>query len=191
MSTAKLASLILVVAASAVGPVTVFADSPAQRGDRNHPVVQRTAQRDWHVGANFRTDFGTHPLRVDGGVSWRNLDVILVLDPMFWIDGQHDLDLLVSRRFSGKSAWSILAGWRTTTISLAGGQHWQQRSVLGVAAHLPRLSSRVRARFGLELTTLWVKHGAGLPTETIAFRRDIVDLFNLGLFLRLEYASPL
>src|SRR4026207_492203 len=48
--------------------------------------------RDWHAGLNLRTDFGTHPLRLDGGVRFDRFDVILVVDPMIWLDGQNDTD---------------------------------------------------------------------------------------------------
>jgi hypothetical protein len=149
------------------------------------------APRDVHAGLNFRTDFGTHPLRVDGGVRFGALDTILVLDPMFFTDGQHDVDLLLDRRFAPRH-WSLLFGWRTTAVALAGGHQFQQKSVLGVAGRLPELwEGRLRAQAGLECTILWVNHGADLPTDWISFEsgRHVADRINFGLFLRFEHAT--
>jgi hypothetical protein len=153
-----------------------------------HPAPADTEPRDWHAGVNLRTDFGTHALRVDGGVRWNRWDAILVLDPMIWIDGQHDLDLLGEWRFA--EGWAAVLGWRATSVGLADGRQWQEKSVLGVAGGLPALfGRRVRGQAGFECTVLWVKHGAGLPTETISASRAIADQINFGMFARFEYAS--
>jgi len=146
---------------------------------------------DWHVGANFRTDFGTHPLRLDVGARMGSIDTIVVLDPMFFTDGQHDLDALVDWRFSSRG-YSMLAGWRTSIVALAGGHQLQQKSVLGLGGRLPELwDGRLRVQAGFEATVLWIKHGAGLPTDTLSFEspRHVADLFNFGLFLRFEHAT--
>lgn len=146
---------------------------------------------DWHAGLNFRTDFGTHPLRLDGGVRTGSIDTIVVLDPMFFTDGQHDLDALVDWRFATRG-YSLLAGWRTTVVAVADGHQFQEKSVLGLGGRLPELwSGRVRARVGLEVTVLWIKHGAGLPTDTFSLEspRHVADLIHFGLFLRIEHAT--
>jgi hypothetical protein len=146
--------------------------------------------RDWHVGLNLRTDFGTHPLRIDGGARFDRFDVILVIDPMIWLDGQSDLDLMLDVRVG--AGWSGFVGWRASSIGIADGRQWQQKSLLGVAGRLPGLlSGHLRAQWGLELAVLWVKHGAGLETDTISFDgpRHYLDNFNFGMFVRFEYAS--
>jgi hypothetical protein len=146
------------------------------------------ANRDWHVGLNLRTDFGTHPWRLDGGLRIRRFDFIVVVDPMVFLDGQHDLDLLATMEFA--PGWAYLAGWRATAIGLAGGTQWQQKSILGlVVAPQPLAHGHIRARFGVELDVLWVKHGGDLPTTTLDFQRDALDFVNFGMFARFEYAS--
>ena len=146
------------------------------------------ANRDWHVGLNLRTDFGTHPWRLDGGVRIRRFDFIVVVDPMAFLDGQHDLDLLATMEFA--PGWAYLAGWRATAIMVAGGTQWQEKSILGlVVSPEPLAHGHIRAHFGVELDILWVKHGGGLPTKTLDFQRDDLDFFNFGMFARFEYAS--
>lgn len=156
------------------------------------PTVKKTSDLGWHAGLNLRTDFGTHPIRIDGGLRWRSWDFILVLDPMFFTDGQHDIDLLADWEFA--SNWSALFGWRTTVIAIADGHQWQQKSVLGIAARLPDLvTGRLRAQWGFEVAFLWVKHGGGMPAAGISFEsfRHVSDHFNFGMFVRFEYASPI
>ena len=146
--------------------------------------------RDWHAGLNLRTDFGTHPVRIDGGVRFGRFDFVLVVDPMIWLDGQSDNDLLLDLGLG--SGWSALAGWRTSSIGIADGRQWQQKSLLGVAGRLPSLfRGHLRAQWGLELAVLWVKHGGGLETDTLSFEspRHYLDAFNFGMFVRVEYAS--
>jgi hypothetical protein len=144
----------------------------------------------WHAGLNLRGDLGTHPIRVGGGVQLGPVDTTLVLDPMFWTDGQHDLDLLAFWAPCSK-AWGLLGGWRTSTIGLLDGTQLHQKLLLGVGAPLPWLRTWLRARFHFELATVVVKHGAGLPSEWISFAsgRDFIDLVNFGVFVSFEYAS--
>jgi hypothetical protein len=146
--------------------------------------------RDAHGGLNLRTDFGTHPIRVDGGVRFGSIDLYLVLDPMVWLDSQADLDLVVD--FALGRGWSVLAGWRATSIGILGGRQWQQKSLTGVAARLPSFAGgHLRGQWGLELAVLWVKHGGGLDSEWISLDspRDWLDHLNFGMFVRFEYAS--
>lgn len=154
------------------------------------PLAAEESETGWHAGLNLRTDLGTHPIRIDGGVRWRCLDFILVLDSMFWTDSQFDLDLIVDWSFL--PGWSALAGWRATSIGLARGRQWQQKSLLGIAGRLPDMfGGHIRAQWGLELAILWVKHGGGLPTDSISFasHRHFSDNFNFGMFVRFEYAA--
>jgi hypothetical protein len=147
--------------------------------------------RDWHAGVNLRTDFGTHPARVDVGARFRRWDFTLVLDPMVVLDDQHDLDALAQWQFADR--WSVFSGWRSTAIGIVDGYQWQQKSHHGISAWLPELGrGHVRAVWGMEVAVLWVKHGGGLPTEPISFStaRDWLDHVNFGMFVSVDYASP-
>ena len=147
------------------------------------------ADTTWHGGLNIRADLGAHPIRTPIGVEVNCVDTTLVLDPMFWTDGQHDVDLLVTWS-PGTSGYGVLGGWRTTAIGLGDGHQFQQKLVLGVSAPLPKFASWVRARWAFELSTVVVKHGGGLPSEWISFAsgRDFIDLLNFGMFVSFEYA---
>jgi hypothetical protein len=143
--------------------------------------------KDWHVGLNVRADVGTHPIRVDGGLRTNGWDFILVLDPMFWTDGQTDSDLLVVKR--SDRGWQGFLGWRLTTIGLADGVQLHEKLLLGLGGDLPHVSEYFRATFGFELAVLLVKHGGGIPAETISFKssRSYIDLLNFGMFVRFEF----
>ncbi len=148
------------------------------------------AEPTYHGGLDLRAELGTHPIRVGGGVDFGAVDTLLVLDPMFWTDDQHDLDLLAF--YEGASGWGPLLGWRTTIIGIAGGSQKQQKLVLGVGAPLPRIGELpIRARWAFELTALVVKHGGDLPSQWISFAsgRDFIDLLNFGMFVTVEYAT--
>jgi hypothetical protein len=149
--------------------------------------VARADAPPWHAGLDLRVDQGAHPIRVGGGVTFGSIDTLLVLDPMVVTDGQHDLDVLASVG----ERYSVVAGWRTTTIGLVDGHQFQEKLIVGVGAPLPMIGGAVRARWALELATVVVKHGGGLPTETISFAsgRDFIDLINFGMFVTFEYAS--
>jgi hypothetical protein len=145
----------------------------------------------WHAGLNLRADTGTHPIRAGGGLGFGGTDVTLVLDPMFWTDGQHDLDALATYGVAD-GGFGPIAGWRTTVIGVLGGTQLQEKLVLGVGAKLPRIW-RLDVRWHFELATLVVKHGADLPTEWISFAtgRDFIDLVNFGMFVTVEYGGAL
>lgn len=155
--------------------------------DCDEPICQ---PRDAHAGLNLRTDFGTHPVRVDAGARFDFVDTYLVLDPMFFLDGQADVDLVADFGFG--RGWSAFLGWRPTSIGVADGRQWQHKSLTGVAARLPSFAEgHLRAQWGLELAVLWVKHGAGLPADWISFEtpRHWLDHLNFGMFVRFEYAT--
>jgi len=143
----------------------------------------------WHAGLNLRVDQGSHPIRAGGGVELGRHDFTLVLDPMAWTDGQHDLDALGYYKLS-TAGWSLLYGWRTTAIALADGHQFQEKFLLGFGAPLPFFGTLpLRAWWSFELASLVVKHGAGLPREWISFDsgRDFIDLLNFGMFVTFEY----
>ena len=145
----------------------------------------------WHAGLNLRADPGTHPIRAGVGIERGSQDVTLVLDPMFWTDGQYDLDLYAHWQISN-AGWSLLYGWRTTLIGLQGGRQYQEKLILGVGAPLPFFGDLpLRAKWSFELAALVLKHGADLPRQWISFDsgRDFIDLLNFGMFVTFEYAS--
>jgi len=143
----------------------------------------------WHAGLDLRVDQGSHPIRAGGGIEHGRIDLLLVLDPMFWTDGQVDLDALAYWKLA-PAGWSFLSGWRTTAIGIADGHQYQEKLLLGFGAPLPFFGHLpIRARWSFELAALVVKHGAGLPRQWIAFDegRDFIDLLNFGMFVTFEY----
>ncbi len=146
---------------------------------------------DWHAGLNLRADSGAHPARLAGGIERGSLDVSAVLDPMVATDGLLDTDLYATWRVAG-GGWGLLGGWRTSAIGIAGGHQLQEKLLLGLTGALPRLGcTPLRARWGFEMATVVVKHGADLPTDWISFGspRDFGDLINVGMFVTVEYAG--
>jgi hypothetical protein len=168
------------------------ASEPAAAAEPAPAPATAPAPARWsiHGGINLRTDLGTHPLRIDGGIRFRKLDAILVLDPMFFLDKQSSTDVLFEWR--GDSGISPVLGWRFNTIGLVDGTQVQENLILGGAADLPSFwEGRVRGQAGLELAMMLVKHGGGGPVETIGFSsgREFVDFVNFALFLRVEIGT--
>jgi hypothetical protein len=149
------------------------------------------ADNAWHAGLDLRADLGTHPIRAGGGFQHDKWDATLILDPMFWTDGQHDLDLFGTYSVAD-GGWGPLLGWRTSTIGIAGGTQLQEKLVVGVGATLPSIHC-LRIHWHFELATLVVKHGGDLPTGWISFAsgRDFIDLINFGMFVTVEYGRSL
>ena len=145
----------------------------------------------WHAGLNVRADLGTHPVRIGGGIQLEHIDTTLVLDPMFWTDGQIDTDVLAGW-YPREPGWGVFGGWRDSSIELLGGRQFHEKLVLGVGATLPPLGP-FEARFQFELATLVVKHGGDLPSDWISFAsgRDFIDLLNFGVFVTIEYGRAL
>jgi len=140
-----------------------------------------------HGGLNLRTDVGVHPIRLDAGAQWASLDLLLVLDPMALVDGQMSTDLLAQWR--GDRGAALFGGWRLTTIPLLDGSQLQHSLLLGAAAELPRwFDGLLGGQAGIELASAILKHGAGIPSQTISFAsgRHYIDQVNFSLFLRLE-----
>lgn len=149
------------------------------------------ADTELHGGLNLRADSGAHAVRGIAGIDTGPLDVSLTLDPMVVFDGQFDADLMTTTRLS-EGGWGLLVGWRSTGIDIQGGRQLQEKLVLGIGAPLPRLGDLpLRTRWAFEAATVIVKHGGGLPTDTISFEqgRDFVDLVNFGMFVTVEYGN--
>jgi len=140
------------------------------------------------VGLNLRTDLGAHPLRLDAGLRLRRWDFTLVVDPAYFLDGQHDLDVLASRELV--PGWAVFAGIHSTAVSIADGAQWQESTLCGLLLAPPTLAGgHLRAQLGIELAILWLKHGGGLPTKTISASSEISDFLFVGMFARFAYAS--
>jgi hypothetical protein len=172
------------------------AETPKEAATPASPKVESTdppaTHSPWgfHGGINLRTDLGTHPLRIDGGVRYKQLDFILVLDPMYFLDQQSSTDILAEWR--GKNGFSPVLGWRFNTIGLVDGSQVQHNLLLGGALDTPKFwDGRLRGQAGLEMAMMMVKHGGGGPVETIGFSsgRRFVDFVNFALFLRIEIGT--
>lgn len=154
------------------------------------PPGRDTAPRAWHAGVNLRPELGVHPLRLDGGVRFCRIDTIVVFDPWWWTDGVFDLDALAEWR-PGET-YSLLAGWRTTTVQLDEDAQHQERLLLGAGALLPAiLGGNVRPHVGVEIAVLVAKHGGGLPTDGLPLDRTALGHLTAGAFVRVEYGRPL
>jgi hypothetical protein len=147
--------------------------------------------RAWHVGANLRTELSTHAVRIDGGVRLGRLDLIAVLDPLWWTDDEVDVDALATYRV-GCAGYGVLLGWRPASIGLASGRQFQETLVLGAVGPLPRIGP-VELQFGVEAAVVLVKHGGGLPTDVTSFASstEVGDNVNISMFVRIGYAHAL
>ena len=154
-------------------------------------VAAAEPARSWHVGTNLRSELSTHAIRIDGGVQLGRLDLIGVVDPMVWTDGEADLDLIAAWRLN-RCGYNALLGWRPASIALASGRQFQETLLLGATGPLPQLGP-VSLQFGVELATVLVKHGGGVPTDVTSFASsgDIGDNINISMFLRIGYSHAL
>lgn len=145
------------------------------------------AEREVHIGIDARTDLGTHPARVAVGYRASAWDATLVVDPMYAVDGEHDLDALAE--WFPSTRLGLLLGWRWTVIDVATGHHQQQRSLLGLTGVGPRFfGNALRTSASLEFATLWVSHGGGEDAQWFGTDRNFLDRLSFGLFVRIEYA---
>lgn len=150
-----------------------------------------TDHRDAHVGVNLRTDTGVHQARIDGGVRIGAVDAIIVVDPLVFTDGEHDLDVLARWQpndLGAHAGWALLVGWRLATIDLADGYRFHENLLVGATADLPCLVRGVRAQFGVELAITAVRHGAGLGTNWLPTDDRVLDVIQPAMFLRAERA---
>ena len=138
---------------------------------------------EWHAGLNLRSELGAHAIRVDGGVRLGRLDLIAVLDPMWWTDGECDVDIVGAIAIG--RGYEVYGGWRPASIALDDGRQFQHAALVGVFAPLPTLGP-VELTWGFEIGTVIVKHGGGLPSDVISFdsTADVGDNVNVSMFLR-------
>lgn len=154
------------------------------------PAAPRAPTRDFHVGANLRTDFGARFYRVDLGVRLDRVDLIAVLDP-FGLDlRDYDFDGIVAYRMN--EHWSVFTGMRLTTVPIGRGRQYSEKLLSGVSVILPSLGIRnVRLHSGVELAVHIVSHGADLMTNWVCIDSPTCrkDHFVFGLFGRVEYVA--
>ncbi|HEU5075567.1 MAG TPA: hypothetical protein VFU02_15350 [Polyangiaceae bacterium] len=144
------------------------------------------------MGIELRPGYAVRPLRIGGGLGWSQLEARLVLDPLAFIDGIHDLDL-TGGYWLGSSGYALSAGWRATTLVLDDATEWQHAVLGGALARLPTLGlDGLRALAGLELSVLLLTHGAGLPAEANCFcdGLGVSETLGFAIFIRMEYAAP-
>lgn len=178
-----LTSLLSLVPATAMGEEPPRPEQPDKSIDASAPEKKGFLE----FGLNLRTDLGVHPLRVDVGFRLPKLEVLLIADPMFVFDKQSSTDLIFF--FTPKKVHPY-AGWRMTTIGLVDGRQFQQNLLMGVGLALPEfLDGRLRGQWGFELAMATVKHGGGLPSETLSFgsARSYLDLVNFAMFARYDF----
>lgn len=139
------------------------------------------------VGANIRTDFGVHFLRLDAAWAAPRYRVLLAVDPMVWTDGQTSTDLV---GFFRTQSFEPFLGWRLNTIPLVEGSQMQHNVVVGTALGLPEFfGGRISGEWGIELAMALFSHGGGVPSSAISFEsgRHYLDLVNFGMFARFHY----
>lgn len=141
------------------------------------------------VGADLRTDLGTHWGRVSGAVRIGCTWASVVGDPIGLATGtQHDTDVFVERDL-GRSRYAVLAGARFESVPILGVRYHVEKAIVGISAEVPyHVFDRVRFRFAAEVAIAVIQHGEGLPTlwawDIAEPLRDAVDS---GMFLRVEY----
>jgi len=162
---------------------------PESKAPIAHSSNQATTGRDWHVGVNFRTDFGAHYYRADVGVRLARLDLLVVLDPLGLKRDDYDFDAIA--RYAG-DRWSLWGGARVSTVPVGRDRVWTEKLLVGVSAELPRIvSDDIRIHSGLELAIHVRSHGGDVMTRWVCVDSPDCreDHFVFGLFGRVEYAS--
>ena len=149
------------------------------------------ADSEWHVGTNLRSELTAHAVRLDGGYRMGRLDLIAVIDPMVWTDGELDLDAIATWRVH-RTGYAVLLGWRPTSIAVSTGRQFQETLLFGATAPLPKVW-QLDLQFGLEVGTVLLKHGGGLPTDMTSFANstEVGDNLSISMFLRIGYARSL
>jgi hypothetical protein len=147
--------------------------------------ARATPGRDWHIGLNMRSDLGVHYFRFDTGVRFGRVDLVAVIDP-YLPSNRADLDLLVKVRVAPELA--VLVGERTSALGMADGLRYHENLLLGLTTPLPHIG-RMRGELGGEMATIWLKHGADLPTYSLLERGHFSEATTFSLFVRIEFAS--
>jgi hypothetical protein len=135
------------------------------------------------AGGTLTDRAGLHVVRLGLGWETGRWGARVSLDPLVFTDGQHTLDA-VGELEVGRGI-ALHAGWRDTTIGVAGGTRHFQAVLVGASAPLVT-ASWIVLRGGLELSQLVVAHGA--DTETRWFDSGPMDTFPLGLFVEGRHA---
>ncbi len=154
------------------------------------PANPIASTRDFHIGVNFRTDFGARYYRADVGTRFGRWDITLVVDPLGIPKGDYDFDAIL--RYVG-DRWSIWGGARLSIVPIAREHQFTEKALVGVSAQLPSpFGDKVRIHSGLELAAHLRSHGGDVMTRWICVDSPDCreDHFVFGLFGRMEYASP-
>jgi hypothetical protein len=144
-------------------------------------------------GVDVRTDLGTQWMRAGAAVEIGRLSVDGIVDPYgYWTGEQHDTEVLAGWAL-WPDGWSLMGGWRVSSLPLLGTRYYQEKAILGLAAPLSALPLRhLRARIGFEWAVTLVRHGPDLPTFWLWQEDELHGgSFNLGLTLRLEAGGEL
>jgi hypothetical protein len=144
-------------------------------------------------GIDVRTDLGTQFVRAGAALDLGRLSFDAVVDPYGYRSGeQHDTELLAGWAL-WPDGWSLMGGWRVSSLPLLGTRYYQEKALVGVAAPLSPLGSRhLRARIGVEWAVTLARHGGDLPTFWLWQEDELHGgAFNLGLVLRLEAGGTL
>jgi hypothetical protein len=159
-------------------------EPPAEESESaDEPVMSQTLE----LGTNIRTDFGVHVLRLDLAWTTDRVRALVVVDPLFWLDGKSSTDLLAMWR---TERFEPFVGWRLNRIRLLDGSQSQHNLVIGTALRFPDfLGGRVGGQWGIEMATMLYKHGGGVAANRIRLDsgRHYIDLVNFGMFARFHY----
>ena len=187
-----LTCLALLVACVFVVPGSATAQQAPPPGHPTTPPPAEEAAPESHphrlqLGVNLRTDMGVHAVRADVGWSRGELGTLLVLDPMFWTDGQTSTDLTAHWLRDG---FQPFAGWRMTSVPVLDSTQLQQNLLVGVGLPFPSFyDGWLTGQWGLEMATTVVKHSGGLPSESISFEsgRHYIDFVNFAMYARFDF----
>lgn len=144
-------------------------------------------------GIDVRTDLGTQFFRAGAGLDVGRLSLDAIVDPYgYWTGQQHDTELLAGWAL-WPAGWSLMGGWRVSSVPLLGTRYYQEKAIVGLAAPLSVLPFRhLRARIGLEWAVTLLRHGSSLPTFWLWQEDELHGgSFNLGLVLRVEAGGAL
>jgi hypothetical protein len=186
VNSSVLSTLSPLIARIVIAIALLFASTSTVNAEEIAPV-SASAGHALELGLNLRTDFGVHAFRVDVGYKTENFGALLVVDPMFWTDGQTSTDLLF---FWLTEGFQPFAGWRLNTVPAFEGSQMQHNLLLGTGLPFPSFwGGRITGQWGLELAMALFKHGGGLPSDAIGFQsgRHYLDLVNFGMFARFDY----
>jgi hypothetical protein len=146
--------------------------------------------RDWHAGANLRTDFGARFYRIDFGVRLDRLDLIVVTDPYGVVAGDYDLDAIARYDIGGQ--WSVWGGARETVVPIGRDRQYTEKALVGISGLMPSLGTKYfRVHGGVELAVHVHSHGGGIMDSWVCVDSPTCrkDHFVFGLFGRFEFAS--